>query len=94
MPSFLDPGARALREGTGLIAGPQGDLARSPARAAGRLEGGGSGVATSNDLGYTYGAWRRPAESRRGWFLRPWRRAPAEGWTLVLDLAMPAPQAP
>jgi len=91
---FLDPGARALREGTGLIAGRKeilASLAGARAPAAWKVEG--SGVATSNDLGYTYGAWETPGgKPERGWFLRAWRRAPGEGWTLVLDLLMTGPQ--
>jgi len=91
---FLDPGARALREGTGLIAGRKEILASlAGARAPAAWKVGGSGVATSNDLGYTYGAWTAAGgKPANGWFLRAWRRAPGGGWTLALDLLMTGPQ--
>ncbi len=93
---FLDDDARALREETGLITGRKAIVkAAAAGRALSSWKVLGSGVASSNDLGNTYGAWETAGgKPERGWFLRAWRRAPGEGWKLVLDLLMPAPVAP
>ena len=57
----------------------------------------GSGVASSLDLGYTYGTARvvgvqgTPDNPARVSYLRIWRRGEASNWEVVLDVAIPAP---
>jgi hypothetical protein len=53
----------------------------------------GSGVARSEDLGYTWGRYQRAAEAgaaaEEGFYLRAWRRAPAGSWQLVIERLAP-----
>jgi hypothetical protein len=90
---LLDDEARALREGGPLVSGRKAIVAAAAAQpipASWTVQG--SGVALSNDLGYTYGAWTAAGDKpANGWFLRAWRRAPGGGWTLALDLLMTGP---
>lgn len=90
---LLDPEARALRPHQGLVSGRRSIVdaaAAQPVPESWAVQG--SGVAASNDLGYTWGAWAAAGEAPvRGWFLRAWRREPGGGWQLALDLLMTAP---
>jgi hydrophobe/amphiphile efflux-1 (HAE1) family protein len=90
---LLDPEARALRGERGLLSGREQIVAAAgtqPVPAGWTVQN--SGVAASNDLGYTWGAWVAAGEKpASGWFLRAWRREPGGGWQLALDLLMTAP---
>ncbi|MCU0225308.1 MAG: nuclear transport factor 2 family protein [Acidobacteria bacterium] len=90
---LLDPEARALRGERGLLSGRDPIVAAAatqPVPAGWTVQK--SGVAASNDLGYTWGAWVAAGEKpASGWFLRAWRREPGGGWLLALDLLITAP---
>jgi ketosteroid isomerase-like protein len=90
---LLDPEARALRGERGLLSGREAIAAAAaaqPVPASWTVQQ--SGVAESNDLGYTRGAWVAAGEKpASGWFLRAWRREPGGGWQLALDLLMSGP---
>lgn len=53
-------------------------------------------VASSGDLGYTYGRYRNGsgATAQEGVFIRIWTRAPEGAWRVVIDFARQHPPAP
>jgi ketosteroid isomerase-like protein len=54
-----------------------------------------SGVSSSGDLGFTYGAYREGSGSSvvRGYYLHVWKRLPS-GWALAVDVANVEPPPP
>lgn len=56
----------------------------------------GSDVATSGDLGYTFGSFecQKGNDGQRGYYLRVWRRQPAGEWKIVLDMFSEASMPP
>jgi len=84
---------RVLRNGAAPAFGPDALIAAAPAVAV-RYEPANSVVASSNDLGYTYGAVRDGRNAQDppiGYYLRIWRRQVDGSWKLALDLVSMPP---
>jgi ketosteroid isomerase-like protein len=97
--AHLGEGARLLRDGKAPVVGVAAIRAALVAEA---LKVGwqpaAGGVASSGDLGYTYGTatFARAAggPTRDACYLRLWERAPGGDWKIVLDLLSPLPPPP
>ncbi len=88
------PDVLLSRDGAAPVegAGPAG-LALGDSLGAAVWTPGAGGVASSGDLGYTLGRVRYAAraEGSGGSYLRVWRRDPGRGWTIAMDVEIPAP---
>ncbi len=62
-------------------------LATEPPLAASQSRGG--DIATSADLGYTYGTYAMAATGPHGWYLRLWTREADGAWKIAVDVLQP-----
>jgi len=86
--AYATEAVRVLRNGAAPAFGVDALIAAAPAFTVSYVPVR-SGVATSNDLGYTYGEVRAPGNAQdppMGYYLRIWRRQGDGSWKLALDL--------
>jgi ketosteroid isomerase-like protein len=89
---LLVRGARGLFEGVGPVADRDSLLALlSGTRGIESLNPLGGEVASSGDLGYTFGVYRRPGDPKAtlGYYIRIWLRE-SSGWKIVVEKTVPA----
>lgn len=85
----------ALRDGSFRLSGRDGALASLEGRESrARLLSTAQYIATSGDLGYTYGSWVTDAGAApdSAWYVHVWHRGPAASWRLAAELVMPVPK--